>query len=157
MKRMKKSLQSSAKIRTTTKKSESIKAFEHEIWEAECKKFPQIEPRFIPKRSFTDKTANGLTTLIEKYINFHGGNARRVNTMGIYNPKTKTWRRSGSTPGAADVAATWHGKSVQFEVKVGKDKPRVEQLRQQERERAAGGIYEFVHSFDEFLDILNKI
>lgn len=141
----------------TYTKSASIVAFEDELWAAECKKYPLSDPRFIPKTKFEDRTANGLTTLIEKYIIFHGGNARRVNTMGIYNPKTKKWRRSGSTRGAADIAATWKGRPCQFEVKVGKDKPREDQLKQQERERAAGGVYEFVHSFDEFLDILSKI
>lgn len=138
-------------------KPDSIKAFEQELYEADCRKFPRINPAYIARHKFEDKTANGLTKLICAWINFHGGNAKRVNTGGIYNPKTKKYRFSGSTNGAADISATWHGKSLQIEVKAGKDRPREDQLRQQERERAAGGIYEFVHSFDEFLQVINNL
>ena len=138
-------------------KPESIKAFEQELFEEDCRKFPRINPAYIARRKFDDKTANGLTNLVCAWINFHGGNARRVNTGGIYNPKTKKYRFSGATNGAADISATWRGKSLQIEIKAGKDRPRGDQLKQQERERAAGGIYEFVHNFDEFLQIINKL
>lgn len=138
-------------------KPDSIKAFEQEVYERDCRKFPRIDPAYIARTKFEDKTANGLTKLVCAWINFHGGNARRVNTGGIYNPKTKKYRFSGATNGAADISATWHGKSLQIEIKAGKDRPREEQLRQQARERAAGGIYEFVHNFDEFLQIINTL
>ena len=138
-------------------KPESIKAFEQEVFEADCRKFPRIEPGLIARRSFEDKTANGLTKLICAWINFHGGNARRVNTGGIYNYKTGKYRFSGATNGAADISATWHGKSLQIEIKAGKDRPRADQLQQQMRERAAGGIYEFVHNFDEFLKLIQTL
>lgn len=138
-------------------KPESIKAFEQEVFEADCRKFPRIEPGLIARRSFEDKTANGLTKLICAWINFHGGNARRVNTGGIYNYKTGKYRFSGATNGAADISATWHGKSLQIEIKAGKDRPREDQLQQQMRERAAGGYYEFVHNFDEFLKLIQTL
>ena len=138
-------------------KPESIKAFEQEVYQADCKKYPKIEPRLVARTKFEDKTANGLTKLVCAWINFHGGNARRVNTGGIYNHKTGKYRFSGSTNGQADISATWHGKSLQIEIKAGKDRPREDQLKQQARERAAGGIYEFVHNFDEFLKIINAL
>lgn len=137
-------------------KPDSIKAFEQEVYEADCKKYPMIEPRLVARTKFEDRTANGLTKLVCAWINFHGGNARRVNTGGIYDYKTQKYRRSGATNGAADISATWHGKSLQIEIKAGKDRPRQDQLLQQQRERAAGGIYEFVHSFDEFLQIIKN-
>lgn len=138
-------------------KPESIKAFEQEVFEADCRKFPRIEPGLIARTHFEDKTANGLTKLVCAWINFHGGNARRVNTGGIYNYKTGKYRFSGATNGAADISATWHGKSLQIEIKAGKDRPREDQLKQQMRERAAGGYYEFVHNFDEFLQIIQSL
>lgn len=138
-------------------KPASIKAFEKELFEYDCWRYPNIPRECIAKFHFEDKTANGLTNLICKWINFKGGNARRVNTGGIYVPKTRSFRRSGSTKGAADISATWHGKSLQIEIKAGKDKPREEQLKQQKRERAAGGIYEFVHNFDEFLKLIESL
>lgn len=138
-------------------KPDSIKAFEQEYFEAYCRKFPRIEPGLIARTKFDDKTANGLTKLICAWINFHGGNARRVNTGGIYDYKTGKYRFSGATNGAADISATWHGKSLQIEIKAGKDRPREDQLKQQARERAAGGIYEFVHNFDEFLKLIESL
>lgn len=138
-------------------KPQSIKDFEKELFEYDCYRYPMIPRECIAKFHFEDKTANGLTNLICKWINFKGGNARRVNTGGIYVPKTRSFRRSGSTKGAADISATWHGKSLQIEIKAGKDRPREEQLKQQARERAAGGIYEFVHNFDEFLKLIESL
>jgi hypothetical protein len=44
-----------------------------------------------------------------------------------------------------------------IEIKVGKDKPRPEQLAEQQRERQAGGIYEFVHTPEEFFIIFDQI
>ena len=147
------------KPRTVKKyvKPESIKAFEQEVWERDCQRYSRIDPQLVARTKFEDKTANGLTNLVCAWINFHGGNARRVNTGGIYNPKTGKYRFSGATNGAADISATWHGKSLQIEIKAGKDRPRPDQLLQQQRERAAGGIYEFVHTFDEFLQIINQL
>jgi hypothetical protein len=43
------------------------------------------------------------------------------------------------------------------EIKVGKDKPSPEQLKEQAKERAAGGMYEFVNSPDDFLTIYNQM
>lgn len=138
-------------------KPQSIKDFEKELFEYDCWRYPNIPRECIAKFHFEDKTANGLTNIIVKWINYKGGNARRVNTGGIYNHKTGKYRRSGATNGAADISATWHGKSLQIEVKAGKDRPREDQLKQQSRERAAGGIYEFVHNFDEFLQIIQTL
>jgi hypothetical protein len=44
-----------------------------------------------------------------------------------------------------------------LEIKCGADKPRPEQLQEQERERKAGGIYEFIRTADEFLELYDKI
>lgn len=44
-----------------------------------------------------------------------------------------------------------------LEIKVGRDKPRPEQLQEQERERRSGGYYEFCHSPEEFFALYDKI
>jgi hypothetical protein len=49
------------------------------------------------------------------------------------------------------------GKSVMIEIKVGADRPRPEQLAEQQRERQAGGIYEFVHTPEEFFLLFDKL
>jgi hypothetical protein len=44
-----------------------------------------------------------------------------------------------------------------IEIKCGADKPRPEQLQEQERERKAGGIYEFISTPEQFLELYDKV
>jgi hypothetical protein len=64
---------------------------------------------------------------------------------------------STTRKGTADISATIKGKSVMLEVKVGRDKPSPEQIREQAKERSAGGIYEFVSSPGQFLELYDKL
>jgi hypothetical protein len=99
--------------------------------------------------------SNGLTTFIINFLNWSGYRATRINTMGRQiNGK---FIPSATRKGTADISATIKGRSVMIEIKVGKDKPRPEQLGEQQRERAAGGIYEFVHSPEEFFLLFDKL
>lgn len=111
----------------------------------------------VCRTSFRDDTANGLTKCILAHLRLKGFFAARVNTTGVYNYKLGKYIRSGSTLGMADVNAIINGRSVQFEVKAGKDRPRPEQLEVQRKVRAAGGEYFFTHSFDEFLNQINAL
>jgi hypothetical protein len=99
--------------------------------------------------------SNGLTTFIINFLNWSGYRATRINTMGRQiNGK---FIPSATRKGTADISATVKGKSVMIEIKVGKDKPRPEQLVEQQRERQAGGIYEFVHTPEEFFLLFDKL
>jgi hypothetical protein len=99
--------------------------------------------------------SNGLTTFIINFLNWSGYRATRINTMGRQiNGK---FIPSATRKGTADISATIKGRSVMIEIKVGKDKPRPEQLTEQQRERQAGGIYEFVHTPEEFFIIFDQI
>jgi len=99
--------------------------------------------------------SNGLTTFIINFLNWSGYRATRINTMGRQiNGK---FIPSATRKGTADISATVRGKSVMIEIKVGKDKPRPEQLTEQLRERLAGGIYEFVHTPEEFFILFDKL
>lgn len=100
------------------------------------------------------QTANGLQNFILNYINWMGWRATRINTTGrvvggkyIYG----TTRR-----GTADISATVKGRSIMFEVKVGKDSASVHQLKEQAKERAAGGEYFFVSTPDQFFEYLDE-
>lgn len=108
------------------------------------------------KTTFPDTTkANGLTNAIINFIMWHGYRATRISSSGRmvdgkYIP--------GSTrKGAADISSTIRGMSVMWEVKAGKDRPSPEQLREQQLEQAAGGKYFFVHTFNEFLLLYDKL
>lgn len=99
--------------------------------------------------------ANGLTKYITNFLFWKGHRATRVNVQGrIVKGK---WIPSSTRKGSADISATIRGKSVQIEVKVGSDRPRPEQLQEQERERKSGGIYEFIRTADEFLELYDKV
>lgn len=93
--------------------------------------------------------ANGLTSWICQYIIWTGGRATRISSAGR---KLKNGKHIPGTTrnGSSDVSSTINGKSVMFEVKVGSDKPSPAQLKEQDRERKAGGEYFFTHDVAEF-------
>lgn len=94
-------------------------------------------------------TANGLTDYICKFLNWQGHHANRINVQG--RKIGDKWIRSSTRKGTADIHAIIAGRSVSIEIKVGKDRPSPEQLKEQEAIRAAGGIYEFIHTPEQFL------
>ena len=100
-------------------------------------------------------TANGLTQFICNFINWSGYRATRINTMG--RMVGGRWIHSTTRKGSADISSTIKGRSVMWEVKVGRDRPRPEQLAEQQRERQAGGIYEFVSTPEQFFELFDKL
>jgi hypothetical protein len=100
-------------------------------------------------------TANGLTQFICNFINWSGYRATRINTMG--RMVGGRWIHSTTRKGSADISSTIKGRSVMWEVKVGRDRPRPEQLAEQAKERAAGGIYEFVSTPEGFFELFDKL
>ena len=99
--------------------------------------------------------SNGLTTFIINFLNWSGYRATRINTMG--RQVNGRWIPSATRKGSADISATVKGKSIQIEIKVGADRPRTEQLAEQQRERNAGGIYEFVSTPEGFFLIFDTL
>ena len=99
--------------------------------------------------------SNGLTTFIINFLNWSGYRATRINTMG--RQVNGRWIPSATRKGSADISATVKGKSIQIEIKVGSDRPRPEQLAEQQRERNAGGIYEFVSTPEGFFELFDKL
>ena len=109
---------------------------------------------FAPKMPDCNK-ANGLQLAIIYFLTWNGHRATRVSSSGRM-VKGK-WIPGPTRKGAADVSATIKGRSVMLEIKIGADRPRPEQLREQELERKAGGVYEFVKTFEEFLKIYDSL
>jgi hypothetical protein len=114
------------------------------------------------------KTANGLTKFICNYLTWMKWRATRVNTMGRLidgverQPSgtlltTKKWLPSTTRKGTADISATIKGRSVMIEIKVGKDRPSDYQLAEQRREQAAGGIYCFISTPEQFFELYDRI
>lgn len=112
-------------------------------------------PPIIPKVN----TANGMQAFITNYINWIGGNVTRVNVVGMMRGGRRVY--STTRRGTGDIVGSVCGRSCQFEVKVGKDKPSEYQLNEQKRQIESGGYYFFTHTPEEFFEqldtILNKV
>jgi hypothetical protein len=100
-------------------------------------------------------TANGLTDFICKFLNWSGHHANRINVQG--RKIGNKWIRSTTRKGTADIHAIINGRSVSIEIKVGRDKPSDAQLSEQQAIRSAGGIYEFVHTPEEFFELYDRL
>lgn len=120
----------------------------------------------VTGRKHRDDTANGLTRCITDYIKYKGGQAERVNTMGVPLDTRREvtdimghrrtigslqWRPSGSTVGSADISATIGGRSVKIEIKVGRDRQSEAQRQYQRQVEQAGGLYYIARNFTDFL------
>ena len=114
----------------------------------------------------SDSTANGLTRLVIKWIELHGFQAERINTMGrmVDGRKvvTDVLGRKGmigsmsyipttGTRGSADISAVINGRAVKIEIKVGKDRQSAAQKAYEQYITSAGGMYLIVRSMDEFI------
>ena len=113
-------------------------------------------------------TANGLTLAICNFLNWSGHRATRIAASGrlidgtqkmesgVYI-KTRKYIKGSTRKGSSDISATINGRSVMIEVKIGSDKPSPDQLKEQAKERAAQGIYEFIKTIDEFFNLYDQI
>lgn len=127
--------------------------------------YPDIRPELLPPPKYSDKTANGLTRCIIKFLQLSGHQAERIAVTGRQIDQRVTftdvlghtrqigsvkWIRGSMQPGTADISATIHGRSVKVEVKVKRDRQRKDQARYQQQVEAAGGIYVIASSFEGF-------
>lgn len=94
-----------------------------------------------------------ITQSIISTINSGIGCAFRNNTVGVYDAKTKRYRRSKdrSAVGTADVVACVAGKYYEIEVKAGRDRQSDDQKEHQQKVTKAGGTYIVIRTTDEFL------
>jgi hypothetical protein len=150
---------------------QSIKVLQDLIWQLECIKYPRMPKDYIAKRTYSDKTANGLTKCIIDWIKANGYQAERISNTGRYidNSKVVTdsmgfQKRIGSgqyikgtgTNGTADISATIKGMSIKAEVKIGADRQSEAQKKYQADIERAGGIYIIIKDFDEFMNFYKK-
>lgn len=132
------------------RKSEAIKLLEQLATEEARQKHPNIDPVYLAPRLFRDDTANSLTASIVKYIALKGGFASRVNNAGVYNQKLGKYLPATSRKGLPDILATYHGKSLFIEVKIGRDRMSDYQEKVKADQERSGGLYFIAHNFTEF-------
>ena len=139
-------------------------------WQIRCSE-SRMPPEYIVRTKFTDKTANGLTKAIVKWINLNGYQAERISTSGrwVDNSKVVTdvlgnrkkigsgkYIKGSGTKGSADISATIKGRSIKIEVKM-KDKQSEAQIEYQKAIERAGGIYFIAKDFDSFYEFYSTL
>lgn len=125
-----------------------------------------MPPAYVPRRKYSDATANSLTACVIDWIKLNGGQAERVSNEGRVIDQRKIvtnhmgqQRQIGSITrikgsgrrGTSDVHSTISGRSVKWEIKM-RDKQSDAQRSYQAEVEAAGGKYFVVHSFREFIE-----
>lgn len=145
--------QKSKKVRY--KKPDSIKQLEADYLAYKKSLYP-AQP-YLAKKLFRDDTANGLTKCLQAWAKVNQAHFQRMNVQGQYDAKLKRYRRSGATKGVSDTLIVFRGKTLNIEIKIGKDKQSDAQKKIQSSIEASGGIYWIVKSYDRFLEGINKI
>lgn len=127
----------------------------HNIWF--YNKFPRsaADHGYLPTETPIINDANSMQAFISKFLFWSGHRCTRLNVMG--RKINGNYVVSSTRKGTADLSATINGKSCMFEIKFAKDTPSADQLKEQARERAAGGVYEFVRSIEDFFILYDKI
>lgn len=120
-----------------------------------------------PRRSFSDKTANGLTKAILAFMELKGIKAWRQGSEGRfiqgreYTSQTtgRTQRekgmyipRAGGGTGIGDICAVIRGRFITIEVKIGRDRQSPEQIKFQKEVEASGGVYLIAKSWVGFIE-----
>lgn len=105
-------------------------------------------------KPYKDDTANALTRSIEDFVKHIGGYANRISTTGQMRKidGRMQWTKGNSNKGAADVRILFNGRSIDVEIKIGKDRMSEAQYKEQQRVESAGGLYFIARSFPEFLE-----
>ena len=134
-------------------------------------KYASYPMHLIPKATYIDSTANGLTKCIKDFLNFSGHQAERISSMGrVINSKKKVtdvmgrtievgsskYIRPTTTAGTADISAIIQGKAVKIEVKIGKDRQSDAQKQYEKDVTDAGGYYVIAKDFDGFIQWYDK-
>lgn len=136
--------------------------------EARRKQYPNVPDHALGSAKFSDKTANGLTKAIIRYLQLCGHTAWRQSSEGRYRPgvrvtdvlgrvrQMKGTFLPGQNNGASDVAALVNGRFFAIEVKM-RDKQSDAQKDYQRRIELSGGVYIIARSFDDFLTQFNNL
>ena len=135
-----------------------------------ARRYPDLRPGQYPQFKYSDRTANGLTNAIIKFLQFSGWQAERISVTGRPIDERKTfvdvlghtrqvgrvrWIPGSMQPGTADISATVKGKSVKIEVKI-RDRQSEAQRRYQREVESAGGVYIIATSFEQFFQWFQK-
>lgn len=99
-------------------------------------------------------SANDLQKFIKAHAEWMGCDSNRINTTG--RKVDGKWITGTTKKGSADVELIIQGRAVHLEIKFGNDKPSDHQIKRQQQVRNAKGVYEFIHSVDEYFQVFDR-
>lgn len=128
------------------------------------KQYPNLPDHAIPRGKFSDKTSNGLTGCILRWLALHGHYATRVTTTGrqlkgasVVDAIGRTrvmqgsWIPGTTRSGTSDIHASINGRHSSIEVKIGRDKMSDAQERTRGEVEKSGGLYFIAKDFESFM------
>lgn len=126
----------------------------HEHWFKHNTQSAYNDGHYAPPKYPDVRKANGLTLAISNFVNWNGYRATRISTTG--RQVGGKWIYGNTRKGTADLSITIKGRAIMVEIKVGADKASDHQLKEQAKERAAGGVYEFISTIEQFFELYDK-
>lgn len=114
-------------------------------------KFSNVPAYALPRSTYSDSTANDLTRAVLDFLNLQtDATAWRQPNVPAFDHKTGKHRAGTVQKGIADIGATKSGRSLQIEIKIGKDRMSDDQKAFAERVQKAGGVYIIARNFEQF-------
>ena len=126
------------------------------------RKYPNVPDYALPDKKWSDRTANGLTQMIEDWCNLNDVFVHRISSEGRYRPgdevedvlgrkrQMKGKWLPGLNTGLPDLFTIVDGLFVGIEVKIGRDKQSDVQKKMQRKIEASGGVYLIIKTYAEF-------
>lgn len=119
---------------------------------------PNLPKSAVVAGRFKDSNANELTkAIIYDFEEVMGGLALRINNTGIYDPKTKRFRKSHTRKGIPDIVCVLEGGFIGIEVKYGADRMSTHQKEMKQLIEAAGGVYMVAKTYEQYVQTLQVI
>jgi Holliday junction resolvase len=144
-------------------KSEALRELERLDLEDRLKKYPNAPAHAIAPARFNDRTSNGLTQCILRWLRLKGFYAVRVTTTGrklkdtfVVDVIGRTrmmagqWIPGTTRTGTADIHAVINGRHCSIEVKVSGDRMSMAQEKTRKDVERAGGSYIIASDFQTF-------
>jgi len=137
----------------------TIKEFEELFHKKKLIKYNTVPEKYVPVTKFKINKANGLTRAILEYIRYTNNYADRINNTGIYDTRTKKFRKSNTRKGIADIIASKKitindrtiAVNVAIEIKIGKDQLSEYQKNMRDEITQKGGYYILAKDWDTFI------
>jgi len=120
-------------------------------------KYAGIPDHCLPLTRKKKTPANELAFQIIQHVKSVGGQCYRINSQGQFDPRTKTWRKSGMKKGLSDLQAIVLGRFIAIEVKIGRDRQSEEQKKREAEIKQAGAFYIIAKDIEQFKKDLHTI